>query len=196
MYMDMYHARQAGLLPPGASKRVEGGDGHDLQPLRKQSLVDERFSGFGLAEPSGRIRPYLPPSLDRTRSTCRPYRNRRSEPTNAFTREGRTDRQNEAWDFLQRLLTWRKGNKAVTQGRLVHYAPDASDCYVYARLKDDATVLVVLNGSDKEQTLPTARFREVIGTHTAGKEVLSGETLPLGDALTIPARGVYILELR
>lgn len=117
------------------------------------------------------------------------------DATNAFTREGRSERQNEAWDYLHRLLTWRKGNKAVTQGRLIHYTPDASGCYVYARIQDDATVLVVLNGSDQAQTLPTARFREVVGIHTAGKEIVSGETLPLVDSLTIPARGVYILEL-
>lgn len=117
------------------------------------------------------------------------------DPNDAFIREGRTPQQNEAWDYLQKLLMWRKGNPTIAEGRLIHYAPEASDCYVYARIKDGAAVLVVLNGSDDAKTLPTARFREVIGKHTSGKDIVSGETISLDGSLTVAPRGVYILEL-
>src|ERR1700759_549459 len=39
---------------------------------------------------------------------------------NAFTKAGRTTMQNEAWDYMQKLLQWRKTNPAVTQGTLIH----------------------------------------------------------------------------
>lgn len=117
------------------------------------------------------------------------------DPTDAFTRMGRTDRQNEAWDFLQRLLVWRRNSPAVTSGKLIHYAPDASGCYVYGRIKDDHRVLVILNGTDQSQTLSTSRFRDVLGGREAGTDVLTGQRLDLTGACTIPARGTLVLEL-
>ena len=41
---------------------------------------------------------------------------------NHFTREGRSDLQNEAFDFLQKLLKWRKGNDIIANGKMKHYA--------------------------------------------------------------------------
>ena len=42
------------------------------------------------------------------------------DKTDAFTEAGRTELQNEAWNYLHTLLNWRKGNDAVKMGRLVH----------------------------------------------------------------------------
>ena len=117
------------------------------------------------------------------------------DKTDAFTEAGRTELQNEAWNYLHTLLNWRKGNDAVKMGRLVHYTPDASGCYVYARIHGTEKVLVVLNGTSSDKQLETARFREVIGDSTSGKDVISGKEIPIASSLTIPARGVYILEL-
>ena len=114
---------------------------------------------------------------------------------NAFTPQGRTPMQNEAWNYLQKILQWRKTSTPVTQGKLIHYTPDNTGCYVYARIKDNKTVLILLNGTDREQTLDMYRFREVIGKHTKGRDVVSKQTIPIRKTLTIPLRGVYILEL-
>ena len=54
---------------------------------------------------------------------------------------------------------------------------------------------MVLNGTSSDKQLETARFREVIGDSTSGKDVISGKEIPIASSLTIPARGVYILEL-
>jgi hypothetical protein len=56
-------------------------------------------------------------------------------------------------------------------------------------------VLVILNGSNREQTLSPEKYREVIGDATQGKEIISGETIPVQEKITIPAKGVYIMEL-
>ena len=113
----------------------------------------------------------------------------------AFTPEGRTPRQNEAWNYMRTLLNWRKTADAVTRGKLVHYMPDQTGCYVYARIYEGKTVLVVMNGMDEERTLPMERFSEVTASYTKGKDVVTGQELALSPALTIPARGVYVLEL-
>lgn len=118
------------------------------------------------------------------------------DPADAFTAAGRTAGQNESWDFASRLLNWRRTSLPVTRGRLVHYTPDNADrCYVYARIYGDETVLVILNGSDSEQTLDMSRFSEVIRGASSGRDVVSGEVLDITDRIQVPARGTFILEL-
>src|SRR5690625_7911542 len=74
---------------------------------------------------------------------------------NQFERTGRNEMQNEAWDFLRKILQWRKNSQPIIHGNLIHYAPDHQyECYVYARRYEDETVLIILNGSEKEQALP------------------------------------------
>ena len=118
------------------------------------------------------------------------------DPVNAFTAAGRTALQNEAFDYLRKILQWRKTNPAVIEGKLIHYAPDwQTECYVYARIKDNNKALVILNGSDKEQTLSPEKYWEVIGNAASGKEIISDKTMDLKNEITIPAKGTYIIEL-
>jgi len=117
------------------------------------------------------------------------------DPVNAFTPTGRTDLQNEAWNYLQKLLQWRKTNKAVAEGKLIHYAPTNEDgCYVYARIADNDRVLVILNGSQNTQTLSAEKYREVISSATQGKEIISGQTIDLQGKITVSPKGILIIE--
>jgi glycosidase len=118
---------------------------------------------------------------------------------NAFTREGRRSLENEAYDFLRTLLHWRKGSKAVTEGELIHYAPEdynSTQCYVYARIKGSEKVLVILNGSKTPQTLSFDKYREVLGGSMEGKDIITGTTIPLKDKISIPEKGIYIIEIK
>lgn len=115
---------------------------------------------------------------------------------NAFTAEGRTAFENECWDYASKLLNWRRKSGPVANGKLVHYTPDnTTKCYVYARTDGENTVLVILNGSDKEQTLPMGRFREVIGKNNIGRDAVTGEVVDVTSPVTIAPRGVYVLDL-
>ena len=118
------------------------------------------------------------------------------DPVNAFTAAGRTDLQNEAFDYLRKLLQWRKTNLAVAGGQLIHYVPDwRTQCYVYARIKDNNRILVILNGSDKEQNLSPEKYWEVLGDAVSGKEIISRKIIDLQKEIYVPAKGVYVLEL-
>ena len=114
---------------------------------------------------------------------------------NAFTAAGRTDKENEAWNYMKKLLNWRKNSKPVTEGRLVHYTPDRSGCYVYARISDGHTVLVLMNGTDEDKALDMKRFHEVIQNYPAGVDVVTGKDINVKEPVNIPARGVYVLDL-
>jgi glycosidase len=114
---------------------------------------------------------------------------------NLFDKQGRKDQQKEAWHYMQKLLQWRKNNIAVTEGKLIHYAPNKSGVYVYARVKDDHTVLVILNSALTSQTIQMDRFADVRGKFTNGRDVITSQLIDITKPINIPAKGEYILEL-
>ena len=113
---------------------------------------------------------------------------------NEFLRNGRSELQNEAWDYMQKLLQWRKSNAAITEGKLIHYAPK-NGVYVYGRIKDNHTVMVILNGSTTEQALEINRFTDIIKDYTNGHDVITSQNVDLKNKITVPAKGEFILEL-
>jgi len=117
------------------------------------------------------------------------------DTTNAFSSTGRSAMQNEAWSYMQKLLQWRKNNVAITQGKLIHYAPNKTGVYVYGRMKDNHTVMVILNGALTDQIVQMDRFSDIIGKNTKGKDVITSATLDLTKAVVIPAKGEYVLDL-
>lgn len=95
---------------------------------------------------------------------------------NAFTTEGRTPIQNEAYNYFKNLLHWRKGNEVIAKGNMKHFMP-FNGTYVYSRSYDGKTVLVILNGTSKTQELPVARYTEVIQDHKQGKDIIDGSII-------------------
>lgn len=115
-----------------------------------------------------------------------------------FTAAGRTPEENEAFSYMSRILQWRKTSEAVKHGSLIQYAPlsQYGDCYVYARIKGNDRVLVILNGSDKDAELEMSRYSDVTADCTSGRDIISGTIFSLGSTIHVPARGTFILELK
>jgi neopullulanase len=116
------------------------------------------------------------------------------DATNEFTKTGRTELQNEAWDYMQKLLHWRRKNEAVTAGTMIHYAP-RNGVYVYGRVKGDRKVLVILNGALKDQSISMDRFTDITSGYRFGRDVVTAQEFDLKNTITIPAKGEYVLEL-
>jgi hypothetical protein len=111
-----------------------------------------------------------------------------------FTEDGRTERENEAHDFVTNLTTWREEADVVHHGELTQFIPQ-DRVYVYFRHDADDAVMVVLNNAEEERTLDLDRFEERIQDSSEGRDVISGETVALGDSLTVPAKTPMVLEL-
>ncbi|GLU44055.1 glycoside hydrolase family 13 protein [Allomuricauda sp. NBRC 101325] len=114
---------------------------------------------------------------------------------NAFIASGRTDLQNEYFDYSKKLLNWRKGSKAIHQGKTLHFAPQ-DNVYVYFRYLPDESVMVVLNNSAKPQTIDLGRFSEGIKNHSKGINIINGEAYDLNLPLTIDAKTGWVFELK
>lgn len=112
---------------------------------------------------------------------------------NAFSAASRTEKQNEAYYFLQRLLNWRKGNEAIAKGSLKHFVT-RNGLYVYERRYGDRSVLVILNGTDSEQLVDLSVYNEILHRSEA-PEVITGKTIDLLVNFEVEARGVMVLDL-
>lgn len=112
----------------------------------------------------------------------------------AFTKEGRTDDENDMFNWLSRLLHWRQGNKVISEGSMTQFMPH-NGIYVFARQKDGKTVLTVLNGTTKTATLDFDRYKEVIGDAKQGNDILTGNNINLNEKdLKMKARESLVIE--
>ena len=112
---------------------------------------------------------------------------------NCFTPEGRTKAENAMFTWVSKLLHWRQGNKAITEGKQIQFIPQGG-VYVIARQYGDQTVLTILNGKRSEATFNVAHYKEVIGQHTTAKDVLTGQSVDLTKNLTLQPRQTLIVE--
>lgn len=120
----------------------------------------------------------------------------KGDTQNAFTQAGRTDKQNEMYNFLKTILDWRKGNEVIAKGDMTHFMP-FNGTYVYARSYNGKDVLVLLNGTDKEQQIPTSRYKEVVKGYKQGNDVISGAGIDLTqETIKLAPRQSFILELK
>lgn len=118
----------------------------------------------------------------------------------AFSRGGRTPIQNEAFDFIAAVNSWRKNSQAIASGTMKHYMP-TNGVYLYARQtppgEDEEKIIVILNGRDKENIVDMSRYGEVISKGDRYRNVLTGEEILLrdeDDTLTLAPRAALLLQ--
>lgn len=113
---------------------------------------------------------------------------------NAFTAEGRTKAENAMFNWLSKLLKWRRNNMVITKGKQIQFIP-YKGVYVIARQWNNQTILTILNGTSQPVTLLLDRYAEVIGNHQEAKDVISGRKVKLGSELQLKARDTKVIEL-
>lgn len=116
------------------------------------------------------------------------------DEVNAFTREGRSEVQNAAWDFISNLLQWRRGDAkdVMTKGSLKHFMPQ-NGIYAYQRKLGDKEVMVLMNGNDKENRVTMERTLEVLPYGTRMRDVISGKEVTIEPEMTFGPREVMVL---
>ena len=114
---------------------------------------------------------------------------------NAFTAKGRTPIQNEYFNFVTKLLNWRKDKAVIHTGLLTQYVPE-NDVYVFFRYNDKENIMVIINNNEKEQTIKTDRYAESLKNNAAGTDVMTGKTYDLSSSIVLPKETALILELK
>ncbi|PWK25138.1 glycosidase [Arcicella aurantiaca] len=117
------------------------------------------------------------------------------DKVNKFVASGRTEKENEAFEFVKKIANYRKNSEAITTGKLTQYLPQ-DGIYVYFRHTTDKTVMVIMSQSKEEKTLDTKRFAENIGGFSSAKNIMTDATISDLKSLKIPAMSFTLLELQ
>ena len=117
------------------------------------------------------------------------------DSSNKFTREGRTQKENNIFDYIRRLANYRKNCSAIMTGKMMQYMP-VDGAYVYFRYDDKKTVMCIMNTSDKPATLDLSRFAERVTGYTKALDVATEVTFNLEKQLTVGPKYLLVLELK
>ena len=115
---------------------------------------------------------------------------------NTFEKKGRTEIQNEAFDFIQTLLNYRKKNEWLATSRLTQFVPN-DNTYAYARKSADGkkALLCLYNLNETEFNFPIESMKEVTLHLNTGKNILTGESVSWKKTLSIPSKGFTLIEI-
>jgi glycosidase len=116
------------------------------------------------------------------------------DKANKFEAAGRTDRENEAFQYVRKLATYRRDTPALHSGKLMQFLPQ-DGTYVYFRYDDKKTVMVATNTTDKEISLDTRRFSERMKGFTKARNIQTDQTLSDISMINLPAKTATVLEL-
>ena len=117
------------------------------------------------------------------------------DASNAFTKEGRTEKQQDLFNFTSTLFNWRKTAEVIHTGKLKHYIPE-NNVYVYFRYNTKKSVMVVINNNTENQTISLKRFAESLKGISEGKDILSHETFDFTKSeIQVKGKRALVIEL-
>lgn len=117
------------------------------------------------------------------------------DTVNAFTGEGLSDDQKSMQEFLKSVLNYRKGSKAIHNGKTLHFVPE-NGVYVLSRSLDNETVVLVLNKNENPTTVDLSRFSELGLDGKTLKNVLTNDTINWQGKLVLNKKGVILLTTK
>ena len=117
------------------------------------------------------------------------------DPANKFSKEGRTDKENEVFNWTKIFASFRKTSTALKTGKLMQYVPK-DGVYVYFRYDDKQTIMCVMNTNDHPATIDLSRFNERIKDFKKAYDVATGVTFNLEPKLALEGKHLLTMELQ
>lgn len=97
---------------------------------------------------------------------------------------GRTETEEEYFQFTKTLLNWRKNQPVIHTGKFKQFVPE-NNVYVYFRYDEQETIMVILNNSNKEESINLTRFKEVLKSKKIFKNVFTNEMVNVENPIMI-----------
>ncbi|MFM8588217.1 MAG: alpha-amylase family glycosyl hydrolase [Bacteroidota bacterium] len=116
--------------------------------------------------------------------------------TDKFSASGRSEKEQEAFDFFKSLAQFRKGSPALTKGKLIQFIPK-NGVYVYFRVSDKQKIMCVVNTSNKEENIQMSAFSEMISQNKILLDILNKKTITINqNPIAIPPVSFHVFELK
>ncbi|MDQ7818168.1 MAG: alpha-amylase family glycosyl hydrolase [Melioribacteraceae bacterium] len=116
---------------------------------------------------------------------------------NAFEGSGRTDYENDFFEFLKSLIHLRGNHDAFTIGKMIHYPP-VSNVYYYFRESGNEKYFIIINGNEKETEIDLNPIKHQFKGRTTLANILSNRRVDINNNYKLSIEpltaGIYILE--
>lgn len=121
-----------------------------------------------------------------------------SHDRSAFTATGRTPFENEMHTHVKKLLHLRKNHRAISRGKMIHYAPTwSNDVYRVLHTHDDERILVLANGHDQQRKVELTdlshHWKNKSGKRQL-RDLLTGEIVELNSGVTLSPFASRVFE--
>ena len=136
----------------------------------------------GVSDPDGKVRQDFPGGW-------------KEDPQNKFTAQGRSEKENEVFNWTRTIANFRKTSSAIKTGKLMQYAPD-DWVYTYFRYDDKQTIMVVMNTSNEEKTVDANKFSERTAGFKSARNVVTSSVNDLSSSWKVPGKTIWIMELQ
>lgn len=117
------------------------------------------------------------------------------DAANKFTAAGRTEKENDVFNYTKALANFRKSSSAIKTGKMMQYVPE-NGVYVYFRYDNNQTVMCVMNAENKPVTLNLSRFSERMNGFSKAYDITAGNEFALQPSLTVAGKNLLVWELR
>ena len=114
---------------------------------------------------------------------------------NKFSQSGRTQQENDAYNFVKTLAKFRLHSSALQTGKFMQYLP-VDGMYIYFRYDDNQTVMCVVNTSDKEQAVNFSNYAERTTGFSSAVNVFDNTSSATTASVNIRAHGCLVLDLK
>ncbi len=135
----------------------------------------------GKADPDGKVRQDFPGGWD-------------SDIQNKFYAGGRSVEENEMFEWLKKLIQYRKENKVLQIGKITQFIPE-NGIYTFFRKDSDKTIMVICNTHNKIQVQGVDKFSEFVHEKTKLKDIFSGKQTILGRSIQLQPYQTLVFEV-
>lgn len=114
---------------------------------------------------------------------------------NKFSQEGRTEQENQAFNYVKKIANYRKTSSALTTGKFMQFVPD-NGLYTYFRYDAKQTIMIVMNTSAEPKKIIPSDYSEMTRNFSSAVNIVDQARHGLANTFEIPAKTTWILELR
>ncbi|MCC7298484.1 MAG: cyclomaltodextrinase C-terminal domain-containing protein [Bacteroidia bacterium] len=116
------------------------------------------------------------------------------DASNKFNPAGRNAQEQMAWEYINRLITFRTNNPVLANGKLMQY-PVEKGIYVYFRYDDKSSVMVIANANNHAVSMDFKRFSERLNGYNSYSDIINKGTGFLNESISLDPGQTLILKL-
>ncbi len=114
----------------------------------------------------------------------------------AFESEGRSEEENEIWQFMKNLIEMRKAHRPFSKGKLLHF-PAFNEFYIYFRIYENERIMIVVNNKEEDRKIDLKRIEKYFSTDDILENLKTGisHNFSIDKKLQIPGYDLGIYKI-